>query len=297
MAHESDSEIREWVSRTPKTKPARPDHASDGERLEWLRPAALPGVEWLVAEQSARRWHALHENYVVCPVYDGDADYRYRGKTQSLIIGRGYMLMEPGETHANIAVRRPANFRVLFILPEVVLRAAREQGISHTPHFRMPQGDNPFFFRALGELYASSRRADTLLEQQSRFTLCLRHLFDHYIERTAPALRTINERHALERVRACLLERFNEPVSLDELAAVAGLSRFHLLRAFKKRFGVPPHAYQIDARISRARLLLQRGASPATTAVYVGFADQSHFTRHFKRILGVAPGQYARAAA
>jgi AraC-like DNA-binding protein len=93
-----------------------------------------------------------------------------------------------------------------------------------------------------------------------------------------------------------LQERFNESVSLDELSAVAGLSRFHLLRAFKKRFGVPPHTYQLHARIARARVLLQKGVSPADTASSVGFADQSHFTRHFKRILGVTPGQYARAA-
>jgi AraC-like DNA-binding protein len=268
----------------------------DGETLDWLRPAALPGVEWLVAERSARRWHAFHENYVICPVEMGDADYRYRGKIHHLLLPNGFMLMEPGETHVNITVRRPADFKALFILPEIVANAARELGIAATPHFRVPQGDNPVFFQALWQFHAASERGETALEQQSRFAVCLRFLLEHYTERAARTPHDTFKRCALERARACLQERFNESVSLDELSAVAGLSRFHLLRAFKKRFGVPPHTYQLHARIARARVLLQKGVSPADTASSVGFADQSHFTRHFKRILGVTPGQYARAA-
>lgn len=294
MAHESDSQIREWVYRRRKHGGADAD--DDGERLEWLRPTTLPGVEWLVAKQSARYWHAFHEHYVVCTVDIGDADYRYRGKTRPLIVGNGYMLMEPGETHVNTVVRRPADFKALFILPDLFTQTTREYGIGWTPHFRVPQGDNPIIFRAVAELYTASRRAATLIEQQSRLTLCLRHLFEHHIERTASAPRVGTERCALDRVRAYLLERFNESISLDELSRVAGLSRFHLLRAFKRRFGVPPHAYQIDARISRARLLLQRGISPANIASYIGFADQSHFARHFKRLLGVTPARYAHAS-
>lgn len=269
----------------------------DRERLDWLRPTTLPDVEWLVAEQSARYWHAFHENYVVCAVHRADADYRYRGKIQPLMVPHGYMLMEPGETHVNTSVRRPADFEVLFMRPEVVMHAAREYEISHTPHFRVPQGNNPVFFRALVELYAAVRRGDTPLEQQSRLTLCLRFLFDHYIERGAPRPYAGAEHYALERARSYLKERFKESISLGELAAVAGLSRFHLLAAFKKRFGLPPHAYQIGTRITRARMLLQKGISPAETALLVGFADQSHLTRHFKRILGVTPGRYASAAA
>lgn len=296
MAQCSHSEIREWTYRRSKVRSASPDDR-DRERLDWLRPATLPGVEWLVAAQSARRWHVLHENYVVCALHRADADYRYRGKIHPLMVPDGYMLMEPGEAHVNTTVRRPADFEALFILPEVVMHAAREYEISHTPHFRVPQGNNPVFFRALVELYAAVRRGETPLEQQSRLTVCLRFLFDHYIERGAPRPYADNEHRALERARAYLKERFRESISLSELAAVAGLSRFHLLAAFKKRFGLPPHAYQIHARIAHARVLLQRGVAPAETALYVGFADQSHLTRHFKRILGVTPGQYASAAA
>jgi AraC-like DNA-binding protein len=108
------------------------------------------------------------------------------------------------------------------------------------------------------------------------------------------AARDSRTRRAIERVRHHLAQRFNEAVSLDELAALARLSRFHLLRAFTRHTGLPPHAYQVRLRIERACALLRSGISAAEVATRVGFADQSHFTRHFKRIHHITPGRYAR---
>jgi AraC-like DNA-binding protein len=91
-----------------------------------------------------------------------------------------------------------------------------------------------------------------------------------------------------------LHENFNQLVSLDELAALTKLSRFHLVRAFALHTGIPPHAYQLRLRIERACVLLRAGVTAAEAATQVGFADQSHFTRHFKRIWCITPAQYAR---
>src|SRR5882724_2636683 len=96
------------------------------------------------------------------------------------------------------------------------------------------------------------------------------------------------------RMRECLNEE-GLNLDLETLAKRAGLSRFEALRAFKRRYGLPPHAYQLCLRISHARRLLLEGAPAADVAARCGFADQSHFTRHFKRFNGVTPMQYARA--
>jgi AraC-like DNA-binding protein len=96
------------------------------------------------------------------------------------------------------------------------------------------------------------------------------------------------------RMRECLNEG-GLGMDLETLAQQAGLSRFQALRAFKKRYGLPPHAYQLCLRMSHARRLLLEGAPAADVALRCGFADQSHFTRHFKRFNGVTPMQYARA--
>ena len=71
-------------------------------------------------------------------------------------------------------------------------------------------------------------------------------------------------------------------------------SRFQALRAFKRRFGLAPHAYQLRVRLGLAQKSLREGMPPAHVAAELGFVDQSHFTRHFKQLVGVTPAKYAR---
>ena len=99
------------------------------------------------------------------------------------------------------------------------------------------------------------------------------------------------------RVRALIEARFAEDLRLDELAAAAGLSTHHLIRAFRRETGLTPHAYVVDVRVRRAQACLRAGMAPAETATAVGFADQAHLTRAFKARLGVPPGAYQRALA
>ena len=96
------------------------------------------------------------------------------------------------------------------------------------------------------------------------------------------------------RMRECLHEEGFD-IDLETLASRAGLSKFQALRAFKRRYGLPPHAYQICLRIALARRLLLDGAALADIAARCGFVDQSHLNRHFKRIVGVTPLQYLQA--
>ncbi len=82
--------------------------------------------------------------------------------------------------------------------------------------------------------------------------------------------------------------------NLDELASVAGLSKFHFLRLFAATVGTTPHRYLQLVRIEQARRLLGRGDGIAHVAQEVGFSDQSHFTRCFRDIVGIPPGRYRR---
>jgi AraC-like DNA-binding protein len=84
------------------------------------------------------------------------------------------------------------------------------------------------------------------------------------------------------------------PPSLQELADAVGANRFVLLRQFRHRVGLPPHAYVLRLRVDRARSLLARGADIADVAFLLGFSDQSHFSRLFKRVVGIPPGDYRR---
>jgi AraC-like DNA-binding protein len=98
---------------------------------------------------------------------------------------------------------------------------------------------------------------------------------------------------AVARTREALHERFAEEVPLEQLAELAGMSKCHLVHLFHKEVGLPPHAYQIQLRVARARVLVAAGVPLAEVATMTGFADQSHLTRLFKRVVGMPPGQYA----
>ncbi|MDX1933697.1 MAG: AraC family transcriptional regulator [Capsulimonadales bacterium] len=97
-------------------------------------------------------------------------------------------------------------------------------------------------------------------------------------------------------VLAILGDHPTENLRLQELAEAVGLSQFHFARRFKQSFGVPPHEYQIRQRIEKARTLLREvDEEPiANIAALLGFNDESHFRRHFKRVVGVTPCQYRR---
>jgi AraC-like DNA-binding protein len=98
-------------------------------------------------------------------------------------------------------------------------------------------------------------------------------------------------------LRELLDARLAAGLTLREASALLDAHPTALLRAFKRAYGLPPHAYLTGRRISRARELLLTGRPPADVATAVGFYDQAHLTRHFRRHLGVPPGHYAGTAA
>jgi len=95
---------------------------------------------------------------------------------------------------------------------------------------------------------------------------------------------------AFGRVRAYIEENVGRHVSLDELAAVAGVSRFHFARQFRLRTGESPMGYLLRTRVERAKVMLAAGgATVGEVAAALGFADQSHLTRTFRRFVGTSP--------
>mgnify|MGYP001815730419 FL=1 len=98
----------------------------------------------------------------------------------------------------------------------------------------------------------------------------------------------------ISRCTELLNSRLDENMSLAELAREFDLSPFHFARMFKRATGFPPHEFQIQLRVRRGQELLRQrcGMSIAEVASELGFADESHFRRHFKRIIGLTPGRY-----
>lgn len=99
----------------------------------------------------------------------------------------------------------------------------------------------------------------------------------------------------LKLVRERLADDVLDPPSLADIATMAGLSRYQVLRRFRVAYGLPPHAYLLQQRAERVRRLIRDGASLASAAAASGFADQSHMTRVFVRQFGFTPGAWRKA--
>jgi AraC-like DNA-binding protein len=107
------------------------------------------------------------------------------------------------------------------------------------------------------------------------------------------ATRAARRDPALRRACELLSQDLTANLTLDELAAAAGVSRHRLARLFRAAYGLPPHRFALAQRIRVARRLLERGVAVAEVAQRTGFFDQSHLHRHFRRTLGMTPARYA----
>lgn len=266
------------------------DDSDNKEVVRFARAPAMPGIELMTARGSSHAWRVYHEQYAVCTVDKATADIRYRRNLRR-IPSRSTLLFEPGETHLTQPVTVPQDFQVLFFTPETMQQYSDEMEIPGKLHFKPDPNTNEQLLLSCKRLHAAILEGAAEIEQQSRLAECIGTLLNSHSEQRVPLLTAAN-RQPLLRARDFLVDRYAHTVSLDEIAAIAGLSRFHFLKAFTAQFGLPPHSYQIHLRIERSLPLLRQGVGLSHVAEAIGFNDQSHFIRHFKRIMRVTPGHY-----
>lgn len=97
---------------------------------------------------------------------------------------------------------------------------------------------------------------------------------------------------AVARAKQFIEDNFREPISLDGLAALVGLTRFSLAKQFRQQIGVSPYRYVCEVRVRHAQSMMRQGLRPTEVACEVGFFDQSHLARHFKRTCGMTPREF-----
>ena len=269
------------------------------EYIGYRRSAALPGFEVIDAYHSSREWRAVGDAYAVTVPLTWRGQAVYRGLKHVVRPGVAFC-NHPDELFvANPEAGHAGSFNVLVIHPgrlDEWLFEQRARTVS--PEFaaitKPMSGGLMAKFR---RLFAAFEPGTSAMELQSNALELSESMIRELIAdgsneklKDGPAIR------GTARMRECLNEE-GLNIDLETLASRAGLSRFQALRAFKRRYGLPPHAYQLCLRVSRVRRLLLAGAPPADVAVQCGFVDQSHMNRHFKRLVGVTPMQYAQANA
>lgn len=265
--------------------------------IEVWRPPELPELElrrgFGVSRPVPRHWH---EEYQLCLIQAGSGDLVYRGDNL-LTPPASLFIIHPGEVHSNRAHGSDGcSYRTIFADAGLMRRAAAELGVKQAapPFFPAAVIFDRDVLRRYLDVHSAFEQPASSLERQAALLDLLTLLVARFAEQRATPRRFGSERGAVIRARDYLVQHFAENVSLDELAGVANLSPFHFSRVFSEQLGMPPHAFQIQLRVERAKALLRAGWPIPQVASHTGFADQSHLTRHFKRLAVVTPGQYAR---
>ncbi len=253
----------------------------------WTRVGGARGhLDLLAARFSCHQYAPhTHQEFAVGVCIDGVESIRYRDAVHYAGPGT-VVVLEPGEAHTG-GPAAATGFAYRCVYPPAVMLA---DGAAGQPHFRDAVIGDPALARAFLAAHDALACGDPL-EGESRLAYTLGALVCRHAMQSRPPGAAPGQR-VVQAVMARLADRMVCPPTLAEIAAEVGLSRYHLVRSFGAAAGMPPYAWLAQHRVSRARRLLDAGCAPADVAGLVGFADQAHLTRWFRRVLGVTPGAY-----
>lgn len=257
------------------------------------RSRLLSHVEMRQAHQSAACYHThSHDEFSVGVIDAGTARYQ-NGQRQQIIHQGMTVMINPGDAHAcNPDTGQRWSYRMLFI-------DARWMGHLQTGVHGLAGGDYAPFAQSCSAVPASKQAFDELFrtleldenplaadEQLVGF------LMTHCFGSAAFEPDRRQAQSQLKRAKELILDQLADNITLASMAETSGLSPYHLIRSFKQAYGQTPHAFQLDQRINRGKQLLKQGQTIVDVALQLGFADQSHFQRHFKNRHALTPKVY-----
>ncbi|WP_250655754.1 AraC family transcriptional regulator [Alkalimarinus coralli] len=253
----------------------------------------LPFVEMRRADRSSACYHThSHDEFSFGVIDEGEAEYRnQRCKNH---IGSGMTVtINPADAHSCNPKEGLWSYRMLFVDTHWIGELQQEMLSFHSIDY-LPF---PNLYESDAKTYHSFGKLFEILVAETN-PLVAESLLIQFLERRFMNSASLAKASALpdlmrvKQVKELIMDQLDVNISLDEFSAHSGLSRYHLIRSFKHAYGQSPHAFQLDQRIKKAKSLLQRGESIVDTASVLGFADQSHFQRNFKKRLAVTPRQY-----
>lgn len=259
---------------------------------------AETGIETIRAHFEGHAYDPhFHDSYLIVFTEQGVQQFHCRKALHSSTPGQVFLL-EPGELHDGHAPARGGfTYSMLYLDPywlERELRGLFEDAPGDCqPAFAKTLASEPELLAVIAEAFQALQSRDLRIVRQAALDALLAKLARHLAWR--PRLDS-DPRMPLVALRArdYLHAHMEQDLGLDELAWASGVDRFRLSRAFKAAFGIAPHAYLVQLRLARARQLLASGQPPARVAMTLGFADQSHMGRWFRRAYGLTPAHYRR---
>lgn len=266
------------------------------DRARTRRLAALGGLDLIEAAHAHPHFPPhTHDTYALGLVDRGVNRFRYRGAWHEAPAG-ALCTVTPGEVHT-VEPAGAAGFAYRCLYPPIALLEEAAEAAGGRPRggrllLLRPVIEDAGTARLLSRLLARVNGGAPSLDTEALLgSLILRVAVRHAVQAVREDSTSLPGR-LLERARELLLDRLQENVTLREAAAAAEMGRFAFLRAFSRAYGLTPHAWVIQERVRRAQALLRAGRTLADVAAEVGFTDQSHLSRHFRRLVGITPGCY-----
>ena len=269
---------------------------STKEIAKYWSPAGIDGIECLHGNYFSFSFAPhFHSDYAIGVVERGANVFDCGNKTETASLG-DVVLLNPEQVHTGHALDESTgmSIRMLFVDPYVLgnVRRSMHEASTQSPLFAAAVVHDEAAAARLAALHRAFESSGSVLKQECLLLSAMAHLLMRHSGSTASDHAIGNENASVRRVCDYIAENAFETIKLDDLAAVAHLSPFHLLRVFHKATGLPPHAYQTQVRIHRAKRLLRQRSSITQVALATGFFDQAHFSRQFKRYVGITPGQF-----
>ncbi|HCZ9711605.1 TPA: AraC family transcriptional regulator [Vibrio parahaemolyticus] len=257
----------------------------------------LGGLELLDAKYEKQNFSRhSHEGYTIGVIEKGAQQF-FRTGGNHIAPQDSIILVNADEVHnGHSATEGGWEYKAMYPVPEQFQTLGQELG---SPNIALPYFPQPVVYDSelasqLRLVFETLEKSDNRLLRETLVYGTLIKLASKHSTHRVPLKESTKAQRQLQLVKEFLEDFPQTDVSLEELAKLAGLSPFHLLREFQKQFGFPPHAYQIQQRLRMAKKLLKQGQRISHVAQECGFHDQSHLHRHFKKAMGVTPGQYLR---
>lgn len=275
------------------TEAARQAKSASAPRF-W-RNDALPFIEMRSIEDGRDVCYAKHshETFSIGAVTGGRSEYLNRHAREWIGAG-AVVMMNPDDVHAcNPVADERWSYRMMHVDVAWLTSLQHELGSSENHAFRafsQTMATDAELFDGLNRLHAIliDDDADMLRKQSAAITF-----FSEVQNRLNPTLLPDHDAsRQLARAAEFIADNCTRSLKLEDICEAADLSASHLIRAFKQRYGMTPHAYLINRRIQYSRAQLRRGRVIADVALDAGFADQAHLQRIFKRLVAATPGQY-----
>lgn len=264
--------------------------------VQFERRTDLNGLEIMHARYGKQAFaRHSHEEYVLGVMLLGVERQWYRG-AKVLVPPGDLMTANPDEPHAGEAVGDTGwEYRSLYPSATLMLQAAREAGLRELPFFPSAGATDTTVARAFTRMHETLMTPASALEHESVLLSGLVTFIRRLADSRMPLPKVGREHHAIAQTKRFLEDQYAHNVKLASLSNEVNLSPYRLLRVFQRDVGVSPHEYQTLLRVRSAKTALQEGEVAAQVALNVGFVDQGHLIRHFKRVYGVTPGQYVGA--